>query len=95
VSLDAIGEALDAEGVGIVSNEEIEALIAALEDAGHQVRIDEEGSGVERLRKVLDATRVLKAQLGRTPTAQEISAQSGLTPFAVKHALALARVMRQ
>ncbi|WP_394829910.1 sigma-70 domain-containing protein [Pendulispora albinea] len=38
---------------------------------------------------------MLKAQLGRAPTPAEICAHTGLSPFAVRHALALARVMRQ
>ncbi|WP_394840473.1 sigma-70 domain-containing protein [Pendulispora rubella] len=38
---------------------------------------------------------MLRPRLNRAPTPQEIADHTGLTLFAVKHALALARVMRQ
>jgi len=92
VSLDAIGDAL---GALAVTTDEIDELISTLEDAGRQVGIEDEGSGIERLRQVLDAIRLLRVRFNRAPTPQEIREHTGLTAFAVQHALALARVMRQ
>lgn len=91
VALDAIGDAIGARRVEIA---EIEALIAALEDAGRRIIGPEGGGGEGRLGRVLTAARKLRAA-GVTPTIAAIVAETGMTHDAVRHALALARVMQR
>jgi DNA-directed RNA polymerase specialized sigma subunit len=43
---------------------------------------------------VVTAARTLTARLGRKPTVAEIAGESGLSEAAVKHALALVKVMQ-
>jgi predicted DsbA family dithiol-disulfide isomerase len=90
VSLDAMGEAI---GVVPVSADDIDALMATLEDAGRTVVGPEGPRGVARLRLVIPAAHALAATLGRKPTLAEIAAKTGMDADEVRHALALARVM--
>lgn len=94
ISLDALGDAL---GDLFVTPDEIDAMVGALEAAGRQVGDEDEdaGRGIERLRGVLDAARALRAELGRSPTTVELIERTGLSPFAVQHALGLAKVMQR
>jgi len=73
--------------------DEVDALIGELESRGVAIRAPEGGGGEERLRVVLQTARALRSELGRTPTAPEIAARSGLDVARVRQALALARVM--
>jgi hypothetical protein len=92
VSLDALGEAI---GARAVTQDEIDGVIAALESAGRKVGDEAGPQGESRLRLVLETARALKAELGRAPTAPEIAARAGLSEDAVRHALALVRVMQR
>ena len=91
IALDAIGDAIGAQRIEIA---EIEALITALEEAGRQIVGPEGGGGEGRLGRVLTAARSLRAS-GVTPSIAAIVAETGLTHEAVRHALALARVMQR
>lgn len=91
VSLDAIGDAI---GATQISMDEIDALIAALEDAGFTVVGPEGGGGALRLQRVVEAARELRAA-GERPTLSAIAARTGLSEEQVRHALALARVMQR
>jgi DNA-directed RNA polymerase specialized sigma subunit len=51
--------------------------------------------GVARLRKVVEAARRLRLELGRSATADEIARRAGLDVAAVRHALELAKVMQR
>ena len=94
IPLDAIGEAL---GDTFVTPDEIDAILSALEAAGRRVGDDDGDAarGIERLRGVIDAARALRAELGRSPTTEELIARTGLSAFAVRHALGLAKVMQR
>jgi hypothetical protein len=93
VSLDAIGDAL---GARAVTQEEIDSIVTRLENAGRVVGEKAEGGvGVARLRKVVEAARTLRLELGRSATADEIAGRAGLDVAAVRHALELAKVMQR
>jgi hypothetical protein len=92
ITLDAVGDAL---GAAAVSALEIEAIFAAIEAAGREVVAPPDGRGVERLRKVVAMAKVLRTELGRTPTRDEIAQRSGLRPEEVHHALELAKIMQR
>jgi hypothetical protein len=90
VTLDEIGDAVD---LTPVSADDVDALIDALEAAGRAIVGPEGARGVEGLRRVLPAARLLAADLGRRPTVAEIVARTGLSEEEVRRALALGRVM--
>jgi hypothetical protein len=90
VTLDEIGDAL---GVLAVSQEEIEAVLQAIEAAGRRVMGPEGGNGEATLGVVLDVARGLRLETGKAPTATQIAAKAGLPVEKVRHALALARVI--
>jgi hypothetical protein len=93
VTLDAIGDAL---GARAVTHEEIDSIVARLEQAGRVVGEEPQaGVGVARLKAIVETARALRVELGRTATVEEISARSGLDAAAVKHALELAKVMQR
>jgi hypothetical protein len=93
IPLDAIGDAL---GARAVTHEEIDSIVARLENAGRVVGGEPQaGVGVARLEVVVETARALRVELGRTATMDEISARSGLDRAAVKHALELAKVMQR
>jgi uncharacterized protein YidB (DUF937 family) len=90
ISIDSIGGAI---GLVPVSADDIEALMATLEEAGRAVIGPEGARGVGMLRLVIPAARELTAALGRKPTVPEIAARTGYNEDEVRQALALARVM--
>lgn len=92
VTLDEIGESL---GVMAVNAEEIDALLTALEAAGRRIDGPDGAHGESRLRVVIAAARELRAELGRTPRPEEIAARASMPIEAVRHALALAKVMQR
>ena len=92
ITLDEVGEAV---GTMAIAPAEIEALLDALEARGRRVVAPQGGSGETHLRHVLHAARTLRAELGRTPTPDEIAARSGLSLVDVRRALALSQVMRR
>lgn len=92
IELDAIGEAI---GARTISAEEIDALLATIEQRGRRIASAQTGRGEASLKSVLDAARVLKAELGRAPRADEIAARAGIGLAQVQHALALAKVMQR
>src|SRR5450432_29436 len=90
IELDAIG---DAVGATAITQEQIDAILTALEAAGRRVASPSgEGAGEARLKRVLEAARLLRTELGRAPRPEEIAPRAGLSTDEVKHALALARV---
>ena len=92
IQLDAIGEAV---GARAVTAPEIDSLVTALEAEGRTIVSPGGGSGEDHLKKVLATARRLHTQLGRTATASEIAVHSDLPEAAVRHALALAKVLQR
>lgn len=92
VPLDDVGEAL---GALAVTPDEIGLVLDAVESRGYAVEAPE-GGGLElQLRGVVAAAATLKASLGRRPTLAEVADRAGLDERAVRHALALLRVMQR
>jgi hypothetical protein len=92
ITLDAIGDAI---GTRAASADEIDVMLSMLEEQGRHVVSPEGGSGESKLKRVLDAARVLRAELGRPPRHDEIAARAGISREDVQHALALARIMQR
>jgi 2-hydroxychromene-2-carboxylate isomerase len=92
VTLDAIGEAIGARAIG---QDEIDAMLSAIEARGRRVVSAEGGQGESHLKSVLAAARVLRTELGRPPRPDEIASRAGITRAEVQHALALARIMQR
>lgn len=92
VTLDALGDAIGAMAITPI---EIEQVIDAVEAAGRTVGSAPGGDGEARLVRVLGAARELRAELGRAPTAGEVAERAQMSLEAVRHALALARVMQR
>jgi hypothetical protein len=92
IELDAIGEAI---GAALVSQDEIDAILTAIEAGGRKIASPAGGQGEAKLKRLLEAARALRQELGRAPRADEIGARAGLTPAEVQHVLALARVMQR
>lgn len=92
VTLDALGEAL---GARAVTPDEIDAMIAALEARGVEVSVAQGGDGERHLALVVTAIRALRVELGRAPRVDELAVRAGLPEQAVRHALALVRVMQR
>jgi hypothetical protein len=92
VSLDQIGEAIGARAVSFV---EVDAVMAALEQAGRVVEAGEKPRGEEHLQVVVRSIRALTSQLGRRPNHAEIAEHAGLSSAEVSHALQLARIMQR
>jgi hypothetical protein len=90
VDIDALGDVCSRANA---APDEVDALITELESRGIVVRAPAGGGGEERLGVVLQTARALRTELGRTPTAPEIAARSGLDVARVRQALALARVI--
>jgi hypothetical protein len=90
VTLDELGDAI---GVIVVSTDDVDALLSALEDAGRAVVGPEGQRGVQNLQRVLPAARELAVSLGRRPTLGELMERTGLSEDDLRHALALGRVM--
>lgn len=70
-----------------VTPDEIEAIVDRLEAAGLRVGEPLDGLDVMVIRQVLAGARRLQASLGRRPTVEEIAADSGHPPHAVRRAL--------
>lgn len=92
IDLDVLGQAL---GAARVSYEEIDAMIEALERAGRTVGDPSAEPPSRALPRVLGSARALRAELGRTPSVDEIAERAGLTPRAVRTALAYAQVLQR
>jgi len=92
VHLDAVGEAI---GARAITTPEIEAIFDALDGAGRKLVGPSGGAGEDRLKTVVATARTLASRLGRKPTIAEIAGESGLSEAAVKHALALLKVMQR
>jgi sigma-70-like protein len=92
LSLDQIAEAI---GTLRVTPDEIEALLAWLEQHGRSVA-DPVGRGAsELLVEVLSVARVLKLELGRAPQPREIAERGSLSLEAVQRALWFARILQR
>jgi hypothetical protein len=92
ITLDAIGEAIGARRVG---QDEIDEMLSTIEARGRIVTTPAGGQGEARLKRVLEAARALRAELGRAPRAAQIAERAGLTPSEVEHALALAKIIQR
>lgn len=92
LSLDVIAEAL---GTLNVDSEDIDALFSWLEARGRTIGDPSLGTASAPLAAVLRAARDLKASLGRTPSAREIAAHSGLSIEAVRRALLFAQIVQR
>jgi hypothetical protein len=89
ITLDELGDAI---GAMIIAQDEIDALMQALEAEGRVIASEPGGHGEETLKQVLDAARAIKAD-GHSPSVAEITKMTGLPIGRVKNALALARVI--
>lgn len=92
ITLDAVGEAIGARAIG---QDEIDAILSAIEHRGRRVVSDEGGRGELHLKSVLAAARTLRSELGRAPRPDEIAERAGITKSEVQHALALARIIQR
>jgi hypothetical protein len=92
IELDAIGEAI---GARKIAQDEIDAVLSAIERRGRRVVSAEGGRGELHLKSVLDAARALRAELGRPPRTDEIAERAGISRDDVQHALSLARIMQR
>ncbi len=92
LSLDAVGE--EAARVGL-ANDEVEPVFVELESRGITVSAPQGGRGEANLQLVLAAARGLREAYGRTPTAAELAAATGLAREDVRQALALAKVLQR
>ncbi len=111
VSLDALGEAIGTAKVDATEIDAMIAALeakgrvvgdaraptheeaAAGDDA--RPRTGALAPGEKHLARVLAAARVLREELGRTPTRAEIAARAGLDEAEVAHALALAATLKR
>jgi Sigma-70 region 3 len=92
LSLDQIAEAV---GTLRVTPDEIDALLAWLEERGRPVA-DPVGRGAsDLLGEVLAIARVLRVELGRTPQPREIAERGSLSLDAVQRALWFARILQR
>lgn len=91
IDLDAIGEAI---GARAISQDEIDAILSAIEKRGRRIASTEGARGEGNLKAVLDAARFLRKELGRAPRPDEIAARAGMSRAEVQHALALAKVIQ-
>jgi hypothetical protein len=91
LTLDEIGETIDAIEI---SSDEIDAIFVELERAGISV-LEAPVSAKESLGRVLASARALRAELGRSASASEIAAHSGLSPSSVRLALLFARTLQR
>lgn len=92
ITLDAIGEAI---GARPASADEIDRMFSMFERRGRRVTAPEGGGGEATLKRVLDAARALRAELGRPPRHDELAARTELSREDVRRALALARIMQR
>jgi hypothetical protein len=92
VTLDAIGEAI---GTRLVTQDEIDAILTAVETRGRRVPSPESGRGEADLAQVIGAARTLRAELGRPPRPDEIAARTQIAIDDVKNALALVRIIQR
>lgn len=92
IELDAIGEAI---GANAISQDEIDAVLRAIEARGRKVSSPQGGGGETSLKKVLAAARSLRVELGRAPRVAEVAARAGIPDAEVEHALALARIIQR
>lgn len=90
IHIDAFGDAVTPMNVGPA---EIEQIIDLYESRGGVIIAPTGQGGPERLKKVLDAARALRAESGRAATPQQIAEHTGLTLDEVRGALELGRVM--
>jgi hypothetical protein len=92
LSLDQIAEAI---GTLRITPDEIDALLAWLEERGRPVA-DPVGKGASALLgEVLSIARVLRVELGRTPQPREIAERGSLSLEAVQRALWFARILQR
>lgn len=92
VPLDAVGE--EAARFGL-TNDEVEPVFDLLESRGVHVSAPQGGRGEANLQLVLTAARGLRESYGRTPSATELAAATGLAAHEVRQALALAKVLQR
>lgn len=88
VDLNDIAEVI---GTRPVTYEEVEHIIARLETEGLRVGEPLTHSDVARMRHIIVTAHRLRAKLSRRPTIDEIAADSGHPPYAVRRALETGR----
>ena len=81
-------------GAAALDSDEIDFLFGDLEARGHTV-VAPEGGASSRLKRVLQAARELRGELGRTPRPAEIAERAGMPESDVQIALAFARTLGQ
>ena len=81
-------------GLRSVSYEEVERIVDALEAQGLCVGEDLSAVDVETLRRLMDAARELRQELGRPPSGAELGAKTGLPEATVAVMLRRARRAR-
>ena len=92
LSLDQVAEAI---GTLRVTPDEIDALLAWLEERGRPVA-DPVGRGASALLgEVLTIARALRLELGRTPHPREIAERGSLSLEAVQRALWFSRILQR
>ncbi|HMJ10731.1 MAG TPA: sigma-70 domain-containing protein [Polyangiaceae bacterium] len=91
----ALDTVADEIGAAAVTAQDIDAIFAALEAAGCTVGDPNALRASAHLGTVLASARELKRELGRTPSAADIAARSGLTPQEVRLALLFAQVAQR
>ncbi|HEV8244242.1 MAG TPA: sigma-70 domain-containing protein [Polyangiaceae bacterium] len=91
LSLDTVADAI---GAMPITSDEIGLIFDELEASG---RVVAEGpvAARESLDKVLRSARKLRAELGRSPSSNEIATESGLSLDAVRLALLFARMLQR
>jgi hypothetical protein len=92
VQLETLADAL---GPAPVTPDEIGEMIDALEAKGCSVGDPDAPPASRVLHQVLLAARGLRRSLGRTPTAQEIAVEAGLSSGEVRLALLFAQVLQR
>jgi DNA-binding MarR family transcriptional regulator len=91
ITLDAVGEAVGAQAIGV---EHIEALLDALEAEGLALRQPLEADLAGLLLRVLRAARALRAQ-GRSIAPPDLAKQASLSEREVRVALLYAHVLER
>ncbi len=89
IALDRVGELV---GARAFTFDEVDAVIAALEHAGHHVTSPRATAKAD-LSAVLSAARAIQRETHARPSVPAIAARTGLPADAVRQALSLGRIM--
>ena len=92
ITLDELGDAI---GAAAITVEEIDLVITTLEERGVAVGGDAPLPATTHHGTVLRTARQLRAELGRTPSPDEIAARSALSAQDVRIALFAAQILQR